>query len=160
VRLVSRQRLRFALNSTVIVVALVVTGIDALSKTWARHVLATHADHLLGPLWLRLQFNAGISFSINQSGPLLTTVLTLIVALIVVVVGVRARPGLPAAGFGLLLGGGLANVIDRLVATPHRVTDFIAIGSFPVFNLADVAITAGFVILLVAALRGESLLVR
>jgi signal peptidase II len=61
-------------------------------------------------------------------------------------------------GFGLLLGGGLANVIDRLAANPHQVTDFIALGNFPVFNLADVSITVGFVILIVAALRGEKLL--
>jgi lipoprotein signal peptidase len=54
----------------------------------------------------------------------------------------------------------LANVIDRLAAHPHQVTDFIALGSFPVFDLADVAITAGFVVLLVCVLRGERLLVR
>jgi lipoprotein signal peptidase len=51
-------------------------------------------------------------------------------------------------------------VIDRLAASPHRVTDFIAVSSFPVFNLADAAITIGFVILLVCAARGEKLLVR
>jgi hypothetical protein len=38
----------------------------------------------------------------------------------------------------------VANVLDRLAATPHEVTDFIALGSFPVFNAADVSITAGF----------------
>jgi signal peptidase II len=73
---------------------------------------------------------------------------------------VLARRGAPGVGFGLLIGGGLANVIDRLAASPHRVTDFIAVSSFPVFNLADVAITAGFVVLLVAALRGDRLVAR
>jgi signal peptidase II len=157
---VSRKRLAFGINPTVVVVALLVTLVDALTKLWARHALASHAVHVVGPLWLRLQFNSGISFSINQSGPLLTTVITVVVALVVVVVGVRAHPGAPAAGFGLLLGGGLANVIDRLAATPHQVTDFIAVSSFPVFNVADVAITAGFIVLLVCALRGEKLLTR
>ena len=57
-----------------------------------------------------------------------------------------------------MLGGGVANIVDRLSANPHQVTDFIALGSFPVFNLADVAITAGFITLLVAALSGERLL--
>lgn len=156
----SRKRLAFAINPTVIVVALVVTLIDALTKLWARHALASHAVHVVGPLWLRLQYNSGISFSINQSGPLLTTVVTVVVALVVVVVGVRAHRGAPAVGFGLLLGGGLANVIDRLAATPHQVTDFIAVSGFPVFNVADVAITAGFIVLLVCALRGEKLLTR
>jgi len=157
---VPRQRLIYGVNPVVILMALAVTGVDALSKVWARRALATHAVHLFWSVWLRLRFNSGISFSINHSGPLVTTVLTVIVALIAVVVGVRAAPGAATIGFGLLLGGGLANVVDRVVASPHRVTDFIAVGSFPVFNLADVAVTAGFIVLLVAALRGGKLLVR
>jgi signal peptidase II len=154
---VSRQRLAFHLNYTVIAVALVICVLDALSKIWARRALTTHAVHFVGFVWWRLQYNSGVSFSINRSGPLVTTILTVVVALAVVLVGVNARRGTPALGFGLLIGGGLANVIDRLAASPHRVTDFIAVSSFPVFNLADVAITAGFVVLLVAALRGDKL---
>jgi signal peptidase II len=157
---VSRQRLVFGVNPTVVVVALVVTALDAVTKAWARQDLANHAVHVAGDVWFRLRYNSGISFSINRSGPLLTTVVTVVVAIVVVLVGARAASGLPAYGFGLLLGGGLANVIDRLAATPHEVTDFIAVGGFPVFNLADAAITIGFVVLLVAALRGEKLLTR
>jgi signal peptidase II len=155
---VPRKRLADRVNYTVIVIALIVTAIDALTKVWARHDLARHAVHIAGGIWLRLQYNSGISFSFNQSRTLITTIATLIVALVVVAVGLRARRGLPTVGFGLLLGGGVANIVDRLAANPHQVTDFIALGSFPVFNLADVAITAGFISLLVAALTGEKLL--
>jgi signal peptidase II len=155
---VSRKRLIDRINYTVIVIALVVTAIDALSKVWARHALANHAIHVGGVIWLRLQYNSGISFSFNQSRTLLTTIATLVVALVVALVGLNARRGLPTIGFGLLIGGGVANIVDRLAASPHRVTDFIAPGSFPVFNLADVAITGGFIVLLVAALTGERLL--
>jgi signal peptidase II len=157
---VPRQRLRFRLNYTVLAVALAVTVADAATKYWARHALTGHPDHLGGFLWLRLQYNSGISFSINNSGPLVTTIVTVAVAVVVVLVGVNANRGAPAIGFGLLLGGGVANVLDRLAATPHQVTDFIAVSSFPVFNLADVAITAGFIVLMVAALRGDRLLAR
>ena len=140
-------------------VALIVTAIDAATKAWARHALAATSVHVVGDVWLRLQYNSGISFSINSSGPLLTTIATLVaVAVVVVGIGVNARRGPSDVGFGLLDRRGVANVIDRLAATPHRVTDFIAVSSFPVFNLADVAITAGFVVLMVAALRGERLL--
>lgn len=156
----SRQRLRFHFNFTVATVALVVTALDALSKAWARRTLAGHAIHVCWVLWLQLKFNGGVSFSINQSGPLVTTIATTLVAAIVVVVGLNANRGLPALGFGLLIGGGLANVLDRLAATPHMVTDFVAVSSFPVFNLADAAITLGFVVLMVSALRGERLLQR
>ncbi|HTT59876.1 MAG TPA: signal peptidase II, partial [Acidimicrobiales bacterium] len=85
---------------------------------------------------------------------------TLLIAIVVVLVGLNANEGAPAVGFGLLIGGGVANVIDRLAASPHQVTDFIAISSFPVFNLADVAITVGFVVLIAAAVRGDRLLGR
>ena len=111
-----------------------------------------------GAIWLRLQYNSGISFSFNQSRTWLTTIATVVVALVVLVVGLGARRGLSTIGFGLLIGGGVANVVDRLTATPHQVTDFIALGGFPVFNLADVAITIGFITLLVAAMTGEKLL--
>ena len=84
----------------------------------------------------------------------------MLIALGVLVVGLRASFGLPTYGFGLLIGGGVANVIDRLAASPHVVTDFIALGGLPVFNLADAAITSGFIILFVCAVRGERLLTK
>ena len=138
-------------------VALVVTALDAVTKWWARRALARHARHRVGPLWLRLDFNSGISFSLSHGLPLVSAVVTLVVAVAVVVVALRARPGVSTWGFGLLVGGGVGNVLDRLAATPPRVTDFVAFSSFPVFNLADVAITAGFVLLLTRILRGERL---
>lgn len=154
------KRLSRLLNTHVLVLTLVVTALDALTKWWARHHLSGHAVHVVGPWWWRLQYNEGISFSLNRSGPLATTVGTLVVAAIVLLVAVRAAPGLPTYGFGLLLGGGVGNVVDRLAAQPHRVTDFVAVGAFPVFNLADSAITVGFVLLLVAVVRGERLVAR
>lgn len=148
------------MNLAVALTALAVAVLDAVTKAWARHSLSGHPHHVLGPLWLRLQYNTGISFSLNSSGPLVTTVATVAIAVGVVLVGLNARRGLPTAGFGLLIGGGVANVVDRLAASPHEVTDFIAVSSLPVFNLADVAITAGFVLLILAALRGDRLVGR
>lgn len=155
---VPRKRLRFDVNFTVAVIAVVVTALDAITKAWARHALRAHAVHVLGAVWFRLQYNSGISFSINHSGALLTSIVTVLVALVVFAIGLQAVPGWPAVGFGLLIGGGVANVVDRLAARPHQVTDFVAVGSFPVFNLADAAITVGFVVLLVTALSGDRLL--
>ena len=151
------RRLGRLVNPTVVAVALVVTALDALTKAWARRELTGHPVHVGGEIWLRLQYNSGVSFSLSAGRSLAATVATLAVALAVVAVGVRAADGAPAIGFGLLIGGGVANAVDRLAASPHRVTDFVALGAFPVFNLADAAITCGFVVLVVAALRGERL---
>lgn len=145
-------------NTTVLAVALAVTAVDALVAAWARSALAGHPVHLVGPAWLRLRFNAGLSFSLHAGGATVATVATLAVALAVLVVGLRARRGAPAVGFGLLIGGGVANAVDRLASSPHRVTDYVAVGSFPTFNLADAAITAGFVVLVAVALSGRRLL--
>lgn len=155
-----RERLTRGLNVAVLFVALVVTVLDALSKIWVRHALAHHAVHVWSVVWLRLQYNSGISFSVDHSWPWVSTIATVVVATVVVVVGLHARRGASTIGFGLLLGGGVANVIDRLAASPHRVTDFIAVSSFPVFNVADIAITLGFGVLMVAALRGDRLVGR
>jgi len=154
---VPRQRLARRINVSVVVWALGLTVADTLSKWWARHALATKAYHLLGPLWLRLTYNSGISFSLNSSGPVVTTLFTLAIVLIVMFVAAQAARGLATIGFGLLLGGGVSNEIDRLVRVPHQVTDFISVGWFPVFNLADAAVTVGFAVLLVALLRGSTL---
>lgn len=152
-----RRGLDLRVNNAVLATALVVTCADALTKAWARRDLAGHPVHVAGQVWLRLTFNDGVSFSFARFGAL-TSILTLLIALGVFVISMRAAPGTSSAGFGLLIGGGIANVIDRLAASPHQVTDFIALGSFPVFNVADVSITAGFIVLVVAVLRGERIL--
>ena len=155
-----RQRLRRPINAPVIGWALAVTLLDSSSKWWARHALGAGAAHVAGPLWFRLTYNSGISFSLNRGGFLTTTLVALVLVLVVLYVALRATPGLATVGLGLLLGGGLSNEVDRLVHSPHQVTDFISVGWFPVFNLADAAITVGFVILVVAMLRGSPLVQR
>jgi len=157
---VPRQRLARRINVTVVALALSVAILDSLTKLWARHALAQRARHVIGPVWFRLTYNSGISFSMNRAGPLATTLVVLVIVLVVAYVAVQAAPGLATLGFGLLLGGGVANEVNRLVVDPHRVTDFIAIGRFPVFNLADAAVTVGFCVLVVAMLRGANLVQR
>ena len=128
---------------------------DLATKAWARGVLAQRAIHVWGPWWWRLNFNRGVSFSLNPSGPRWTSLLTAAVLAAVAWYARRARHWSTATGFGLVLGGGVGNLLDRVTATPPRVTDFVAVGSFPVFNLADAAITVGVVMLLWCAWRGQ-----
>ncbi len=157
-----RQRLGRGVNVNVKVVAWAagVSVADALTKWWMRrHVTAT-GRHVLGPLWWRVTYNSGISFSLNAASPIVTTLLTLAIVVGLASVALRAASGLATVGFGLLLGGGVANTIDRLSHVPHRVTDFIAVGSFPVFNVADAAVTLWFLTLVVTLLRGRPVVRR
>jgi signal peptidase II len=101
---------------------------------------------VLGPLDLTLSHNSGVAFGLAAGGG---TRLVLVTALALGVVGYLfsrdpARPGMWAAA-GLLAGGALGNLTDRIRV--DAVTDYIAIGSWPAFNLADVAVTAGVLLL-------------
>jgi len=71
----------------------------------------------------------------------------------------RTRDPLMVIGLSLVLGGALGNLIDRLFRSPGflkgAVVDFVHVGSFPTFNVADAAITIGAVIIVIWAVRTD-----
>jgi len=138
------------------VIAAVVVAADAATKAWARSALH-RPRQLYGPFSLHLTYNTGTSFSLGQHSPGVVSVAVLVALGVVVALAPFARRGAPRWGFGLIVGGGVGNVIDRYSASPHEVTDFIKVGSFPIFNLADSAVTVGIIILFTVALRQRTL---
>ncbi|MEO5812156.1 MAG: signal peptidase II [Rhodanobacter sp.] len=136
----------------------VVIGLDQLSKWWALHALQPMGvAHPVIPGFLNwtLAFNRGAAFSFLADGAgwqrWFFVVLAFVICTMLVVWLARTprrdwRNGLPLA---LIIGGAVGNVIDRLQA--GQVTDFIQVyfrqWSYPVFNLADSAITVGAVLL-------------
>lgn len=103
---------------------------------------------------LELSHNRGIAFGSLTNLP--PGVLYVGISLLVVVLAVAVLRGWPkespVAG-GLLLGGAVGNLGNRLLE--GHVTDFVAVPHFSVFNLADVAITFGIVLLVLAGVREE-----
>jgi signal peptidase II len=97
---------------------------------------------LLGPLGLTLAHNQGVAFGL-AGGSVLPLIAFAVVAL--GFVGYLLARNSTVAGIwiavGLVAGGALGNLVDRVRA--GEVTDFVEIGSWPPFNLADVAITLG-----------------
>lgn len=91
-------------------------------------------------------YNAGIAFGINFP-PVFQEMLIGVALLLVLWYAIRSVSALSQIALGLILGGGLANIIDRL--QDRMVTDFFQVGSFPIFNVADSCITIGVVILLI-----------
>jgi signal peptidase II len=91
--------------------------------------------------------NKGIAFGLFDGGGTLLTALTL-AALVLLVVYFATHADRPLVWLptGLLVGGALGNMLDRLA--DHAVTDFIDVPLWPSFNLADVAITCGVAALL------------
>lgn len=110
-----------------------------------------HVD-VLGPLGLTLAHNRGIAFGLAGDGGALLIAFT--VASLVFIGWLFGReperPGMWVA-VGLLVGGALGNLADRIRA--DAVTDYVDVLSWPPFNLADVAITAGVVLLALGFVR-------
>ena len=143
--------------------AVVVYAADQLAKAWAlAHLQPDVPRDLLGSvLRLNLTRNPGAAFSIATSA---TWVLTLIAAAVVVVIVVTSRK-LNSLGWawalGLLLGGSLGNLTDRLIRPPGlgrgHVVDFLMLPHWPIFNVADSAIVTAAVLIGLLALRGTGL---
>ena len=96
--------------------------------------------------------NEGIAFGLLDDGGSLVLAVTGL-SLLLIAAWFATGPGRPMLwlGVGLLLGGALGNLLDRLRG--EGVTDFLDPPLWPAFNLADVAITAGVAVLLISALR-------
>jgi signal peptidase II len=111
----------------------------------ANLVPGEHVD-VLGPAGLTLAHNSGVAFGLASGGGAALVALTVVALAFVGVLFARNpnRPGMWIA-VGLLAGGALGNLIDRVRA--DAVTDYIDILSWPPFNLADGAITLGVVVL-------------
>jgi signal peptidase II len=93
--------------------------------------------------------NSGAAFGMFQSGSMIFTVLAFIVigAIIYYYPQVEKEDWTLKLAMGLQMGGASGNLIDRLVRD-GKVTDFISVGTFPVFNVADASITVGVMVLL------------
>ncbi len=101
---------------------------------------------------LRLIHNPYIAFSIALPA-MLQTVLILGALIAVAAVALRAKDRESRIAFGLILGGALANILDRF--SDGLVTDYIAVGTFPVFNAADIWISLGAGLLILDGLLAK-----
>jgi len=107
---------------------------------------------VLGPLGLTLAHNRGVAFGLAGGAGAPLILITLVALGVVVYLFARnpVRPGMWVAT-GLLAGGAIGNLVDRVRA--GAVTDFVELPSWPPFNLADVSITAGVLLLVFLYLR-------
>ncbi len=123
---------------------------------------------IVGTIRLLRAMNRGVAFSVGDTVGVIPYLVAAAVTVLTVGVGVAvSRPSShpsvlrPRVGIllGALVGGGWGNYIDRLFRTPGRlhgpVVDFIDVGPFPVFNVADSALTVAVAVMLLASLRSN-----
>ena len=112
--------------------------------------------HVAGPFWIRHVNNPGIAFGLFSSWASAVTFLTagaVIWMLFYFAKSGARHPILPVA-LGLLIGGSLGNLVDRLRI--GHVTDFLDLRFWPAFNLADTFIVVGVGILLLTLVAADS----
>ena len=129
-------------------VAVVVVALDQLAKAIVRGSLELgEGRELVAGVRLVNVRNSGIAFGFLSDGGALLVVGTA-VALLALVAFFVTHTGRPLVWLptGMLLGGAIGNVIDR--AREGSVTDFVKFPHFPAFNVADMAITVGVVVLI------------
>ena len=132
-------------------------GVDQLTKQLALDRLADGPVHVIdGVLSWNLSYNSGGAFGLLQGFPEFFLVATIVVAGLILIWARSIEGTAHVLPLGLVLGGGLGNVFDRVVRdTGDRVVDFIDLHVWPVFNIADSAIVAGVLALLIVTARAD-----
>ena len=137
---------------------------DQVVKAWIRHEFELGQSRVIVPGWLHFTYvlNHGAAWGVLTGQRwLLVGVATVVVFLVCLAArDMGQRSVLSNIGLGLILGGALGNLIDRIAS--GAVTDFVDLDTpwrwlqtFPVWNIADAALTIGVSCLLLDFLRGE-----
>ena len=132
--------------------AAAVLVVDQLTKVWAMAALGDGPADIPGPVRFTLTRNTAGAFGLGGAFvPFLAVGALILVIALLSRTDVTGHPGLAVAA-GLVLGGALGNLVDRVVRSPGllrgAVVDFVDLGWWPVFNVADTAITCGCLLLL------------
>lgn len=157
-------RPRRALPGRLVFVLWGVTGaiwllVDQATKVIAEARLETGVTGAeIGPVGIRLVYNPGGAFGLPGFPGMFVVVTVLVLVLLLRAVPRADRLGL-AAAYGLVTGGALGNLVDRLFRDPGfpmgEVVDFIDLGWWPVFNIADVGIVLGALLIALLLARSE-----
>jgi len=141
-------------------IAGIIIVVDQITKAIVRANIPFGGQWMPLP-WLAPYFrfvhweNTGAAFGMFQGGGWIFRILAAIVAVFIIIYfpQIPKEEKLMRVAIAMQLGGAIGNLIDRLVFGP--VTDFISVGRFPVFNIADSSITVGVGLLLLALWLAE-----
>jgi len=152
-----RSRRALALYGT----AAAVLALDQLSKHLVVSNLAGRppVDLVGDVVQLRYTTNSGGAFSLLTGAPLFFGIMAMVIIGGIVYASRRAQPMAMLVILGLILGGALGNLTDRLLRGDAllrgEVVDFIKVGIWPVFNLADSCVVVGGILLAILLGRAE-----
>lgn len=153
------RRSRIAASS--LIVAAAVVALDQLTKHWAVNALSDgRTIHVVWTLQWNLAYNTGMAFSRGTGlGPVIA-LLAVIVVVVLIVSAARVESRLARVAAGLLIGGAIGNLLDRVFRGDRMlhgaVIDFIDVQWWPIWNVADMGVTIGAVLFAIASLRSPT----
>jgi signal peptidase II len=139
-------------------IAGLIVGADMLTKRWAASTFRDSPQTVIpGILTFRFTENPGAAFSLFQNaGPFLGVAAVIAVGVIGASLA-RPRPTYEVVAFGMIIGGALGNLIDRIARgegfLDGRVIDWVQLPNFPTFNVADSSVSVAVVVLLIGSWR-------
>lgn len=149
------RRLRLLLSVAAVVLALdIVTKVVAVGLLDPSEPVSIIGDTIT---WTLVR-NSGAAFSMATGYTWVLTVVASGVVIGIVLMGRRLVSPWWAVGLGMILGGAMGNLVDRFFRSPGplrgHVVDFLSIGWWPVFNVADPAVVGGAILLVVLSVLG------
>ncbi|RJK96812.1 signal peptidase II [Vallicoccus soli] len=149
-------------TGALLVVAVLAYALDQATKLVAVDRLSGRdpVELLGGLLTLRLIRNPGAAFGLAGGATVVFSIVAVVVAVMILRTARHLRSLPWALALGLLLGGALGNLTDRLVRSPGvlrgHVVDFLELPNWPVFNVADMAICTGAALIVLLTLLGRT----
>lgn len=138
-----------------VIITLAIVIFDQLTKHILNSIFEPHVKHyILKPLSITLTFNTGAGFSLFQNKTIFLAIFSIVFLCLIIFFFNKIPADWSLVFFALMFGGALGNLIDRLFL--GHVIDFIDFGFFPVFNVADSAISVGAVLLAIYVLKSGS----
>jgi len=132
-------------------------GVLIALDQWTKAIVRQNLE--LGEMWMPLEwlspyarivhwYNTGVAFGMFQDKNLLFSILALTISVFLIIFypKLTEEDWFLRIALGMQLGGSLGNLIDRL--TVGHVTDFVSVGNFPVFNIADASISVGVAVMI------------
>ena len=150
------NRRRFVIIAVAIVLGVLVA--DQLTKIWAVAALTDGPVNVIGDtVQFALTRNPGSAFSLFQGFTPVLAVIAVVIAVVLIKMLRSATDPWMVVGLALVLGGALGNLSDRIFRADGfldgAVIDFVKVGWWPSFNIADAALTVGVLIIIVRSFR-------
>lgn len=153
------RRITLTPRNVALLTAGVVVVVDQITKWIAlRTLVPTPAVLIDGFLQFRLVKNPGSAFSFFQGGGAVIALIAIVAVAMIVVIARQLPSRIEGFAVGLVLGGAVGNLVDRIFRGADgflsgKVIDFIDFDFFPTFNAADSAITIGAILAVLLAFR-------